>query len=104
MNWCVWRQDETPKPSLTKIARINDQANALLNPPRPLTKPLPEDLLAVLKTMNNFILRHRISDIPDSVRTAFAKAAEEETFSMANREVIGRPQTLFLVSHELGDV
>jgi hypothetical protein len=63
---------------------MTDQANAAieLKNARPLY-PLPDDLLATLVTPNDFNLHHRVSDIPDSVRTAFAKAAEEETFSMA---------------------
>jgi hypothetical protein len=90
--------DEAPKFSLTKIASMNHEADAVLNPPRAVPHPLPpDDLLATLKTPNNFILHHRVSDIPDSVRTAFAKAAEEDTFSMAD------PQGVWNASDVLSD-
>lgn len=82
VNWYVRgaRQDAQ---ALTKIAGMNDQADAALNPVQPLPKTLPDDLLAALKRSNAFTLRYKVSDIPDSVRTAFAKAAAEQAFSMA---------------------
>ena len=83
VNWYVRGQDKTLNPSLTKIAGMNDQADAVLNPARPLPKTLPDDLLTALNRSNEFTLRYKVSDIPDSVRTAFAKAAEEVAFSMA---------------------
>jgi hypothetical protein len=41
-------------------------------------------LRAALRTPSDFALYRSVSDIPDSVRTAFTKAAQEETFSMAD--------------------
>jgi hypothetical protein len=84
VKWYTGRQDEALKPSPTKIAIMTDQANAAieLKNARPLY-PLQDDLLAAINMPNDFALHYRVSDIPDSVRTSFAKAAEEETFSMA---------------------
>jgi hypothetical protein len=62
-----------------------DLANAAVEAKsaRPLY-PLQDDLRAALRTPSDFTLHRSVSDVPDSVRTAFAKAAQEETFSMAD--------------------
>lgn len=63
--------------SRTAVAGANDAARHLPAAP-------PADLLAALKTPNSFNLRHSVSEIAPEVRTAFARAAGEQNFSMAD--------------------
>lgn len=43
----------------------------------------PADLLRALERPGDFRISHKVSDIPESVRTAFAKAAKLDKFEMA---------------------
>jgi hypothetical protein len=64
---------------------MTDQANATAEnkDTRPRLSSLPDDLHSALATPGSFSLHHSVSDITDFVRSAFAKAASEEAFSMA---------------------
>jgi len=89
LRWYVARKDEALSPSPAAIASMIDMANATVaSKDVRHVYHLEDDLKAVLNTPSYFALHHRVSDIPRSVRTAFAKAVEEPTFSMAD---VGSP-------------
>jgi hypothetical protein len=45
---------------------------------------LPDELISALAQPNNFRVYRSVANIPDSVRSAFAKAADENSFLMAD--------------------
>jgi hypothetical protein len=68
VTWYVRRQDATIQ---SPMAILNQLSTVQLSSDRPSPEPLPADLLSALRTPNDFQVRHRVSDIPDSVRVAF---------------------------------
>lgn len=66
-----------------KTTAVTDEQPSLLD----LKVVAPNDLILALESPENFRIMHRVSDIPESVRTAFGKAIQEsgrnEKFSMA---------------------
>jgi hypothetical protein len=76
--WFVGRQEVQPSSII-----VTPPGTAQSDDDRPRRYPLPADLLLALQTPNDFQIRHRISDIPGSVRVAFARAAHLDGFSMA---------------------
>src|SRR5580693_2094247 len=76
LTWYVGRQDQALRPSPSAIAKMIDLANTAVDAKNVRhTYVLQDDLKAALSTPSDFTLNHRVSDVPDSVRTAFAKAA-----------------------------
>jgi len=73
----VRRQEVQPLIILTQPSTVESSDD------RPRPHPLPGDLLLALQTSDDFQMLHKISEIPVSVRVAFAKAAHLDTFSMA---------------------
>ena len=45
---------------------------------------MPDELISALAQPNNFRVYRSVANIPDSVRSAFAKAADENSFLMAD--------------------
>jgi hypothetical protein len=81
LDWYLKRVDDNLKKRIETLVVADDQ-------PSPQVKvAFPEDLLSVLQTPEMFRVTRRVSDIPDSVKGAFAKATQkltgEDVFSMA---------------------
>ena len=81
-NWYLRRSDEKLKEKWVSLAPAYDQ------PTLPEVKvAIPKDLRSDLEAPDRFQITYRVSDIPDSVKAAFAKATEKSTqepvFSMA---------------------
>ena len=78
--WYVRRQETMVSPAVI----VNPlRAAPSATEERPRSESLPADLLSALESPNDFRLRHKVADIPDAVRAAFARAAHMDTFSMA---------------------
>ena len=45
---------------------------------------MPNELISALAEPSNFRVYRSVANVPDSVRLAFAKAADEERFSMSD--------------------
>ena len=81
-NWYLTRDDDKLKKQLQTLTVADDQTSVL-----GAKVAIPEDLLSALETADRFRVRYRVSDIPNAVKIAFAKATqkstEEDVFSMA---------------------
>src|ERR1700735_16804 len=81
-DWYLKRGDDKLRKQLETLVVGDDEAG-----PLELKVAFPEDLVPVLQTPEGFRVTHRVSDIPDSVKSAFAKATQkssgEDVFSMA---------------------
>jgi len=81
-NWYLERSDDKLKKEWATPAFAGDQPSLL-----DVRVPTPKHLLSALETPERFRVTYRVSDIPDSVKTAFAEAiqrsTQEEVFSMA---------------------
>jgi hypothetical protein len=84
VNWYVGQEDASLKPTSAKIANMTDEANLVLEAKNAVPLyPLPDDLRAALRTPSDFQVHHKVGDIPESVRMAFAQIVPENAFSMA---------------------
>lgn len=81
-NWYLKRGDDRLKKQL-KMSTVADNRPSVLE----AKVATPEELLSALETPDRFRVTYRVSDIPNSVKIAFAKANHESTredvFSMA---------------------
>lgn len=84
-DWKLRHLDDAAKPSPEKLEELHEHANAVQEQAerRPFN-PLPYDLMEALSLPGQFTLYHKVADIPQAVRVAFAEAAGEESFSMAD--------------------
>lgn len=51
---------------------------------QPRDYPLPNELVSALVELNDFRVYRSVANVPDVVRSAFANAADEKSFSMAD--------------------
>ncbi len=81
-NLYLKRLDDKLKKQVEMLAVADDQPSLL-----EVKVAIPEDLRSVIETPDRFRAMYRVSDIPDSVKIAFAKATQkstqEDAFSMA---------------------
>jgi hypothetical protein len=81
-NWYLKRHDDKLMKQREMFTAADDQPSLL-----EVKVATPEDLLSVLETPERFRVMCRVSDIPNSVKIAFAKATQkstqEDVFSMA---------------------
>ncbi len=81
-NWYLRRNDGKLRKQLDMLTVADDQPSLL-----EVKVATPKDLLSVLETPDRFRIMYRVSDIPNSVKIAFAKATQkstqEDVFSMA---------------------
>ncbi len=81
-NWYLKRNDDKLKKQLAMLSVADDQPSIL-----EVKVATPEVLLSVLETPEKFRIMHRVADIPNSVKIAFARATQKSTqedeFSMA---------------------
>jgi hypothetical protein len=81
-NWFLRRDDRKLKKPLENLTVADDQPSLL-----EVKVAAPEDLLSTLETPDRFRITYRVSDIPNSVKIAFAQATQrsthEEAFLMA---------------------
>jgi hypothetical protein len=83
LDWYLRRDDDNLQKQIKMMLPVSDD-----QPSRPEVKvSLPEDLLSILGTPGRFRVMRRVSDIPSSVKIAFAeatsKSSQEDVFSMA---------------------
>jgi hypothetical protein len=90
VDWRLRRLDE---------ALQNQVAEAPIQPDQPPDYPPPGDLFSAVLKSGDFRVYRSVADVPGSVRSAFAKAARENSFSMADpngrweaTDVISDPQ------------
>jgi hypothetical protein len=80
--WHLKRSDDKLKSELKTLVVVDDQPS-----PLEVRVAFPDDLLPVLQTPAKFRVTHQVADIPDSVKSAFAKetqkSSNEDGFSMA---------------------
>jgi hypothetical protein len=85
IDWRLRQLDEAARPSAAKLGELLDQASATqAQTDQPRQYPLPDDLIRALSNPSQFRLYRKVTNVPEAVRSAFAKAADEETFSMAD--------------------
>lgn len=81
-NWYLKRDDDKFKKELELLTVTDDQPGIL-----EVKVAFPRDLLLALDTPEKFRITYRVSDIPNSVKAAFAEATkrstQEDVFSMA---------------------
>lgn len=85
IDWRLRHLDEASKPTVAKLQEQLDEANAAqtqLDQTRRYR--LSDDLKSALHIPSQFVQYHKVADVPQPVRLAFAKAAEEENFFMAD--------------------
>lgn len=83
--WRLRELDEALTPSAAKLKSLQDDANAAQSQADQLHEyPLPNELISALAEPSNFLVYRSVANVPDSVRSAFAKAADEERFAMAD--------------------
>lgn len=84
-DWRLQRLDEAVEPSRAKLDKWVDQANATrAKADQQREYPFPHDLVDALAKPSEFHLSRKMADVPVSVRSAFAKAAGEASFLMAD--------------------
>jgi hypothetical protein len=85
VDWRLHSLDEMLRPSTAKLQSLQDQANAVQVQADQLHDyPLPDELISALVKPSNFRVYRSVTNVPDSVRSAFAKAADEKSFSIAD--------------------
>jgi len=85
IRWRLEQLDEIRKASLAELQSLQDQAHAAqLQADRLPDYPLPKELKSAVNKPGDFRLYRSVAHIPDSVQSAFAKAAHEKAFSMAD--------------------
>ena len=81
-NWYLKEYDDRLKKQVGMLTVADDQPSLLS-----VKVATPEDLLSALDTPERFRVTYRVSDIPDTVKIAFAKVTQDPTeegvFSMA---------------------
>ena len=81
-DWHLKRADDQLKKQLKSLTAADDRPSL-----HEVKVPTPEDLLFALETPDRFRVTYRVSDIPNGVKLAFAKATQnstqEDAFSMA---------------------
>jgi hypothetical protein len=81
-NWYLKRDEDKLTKQLEKLTAADDQPSVV-----ELKVATPEDLISALETADRFRVAYRVSDIPNAVKIAFAKATQKSTeegvFSMA---------------------
>lgn len=83
--WRLRQFDEALTPSAAKLKSLQDEANAAQGQASQLHDyPLPDELINALAKSSNFRVYRSVANVPDSVRSAFAKAADENSFLMAD--------------------
>ena len=83
--WRLRQFDEALTPSAAKLKSLQDDANAAQGQASQLHDyPLPDELINALAKSSNFRVYRSVANVPDSVRSAFAKAADENSFLMAD--------------------
>jgi hypothetical protein len=84
IDWRLRQFDEATRPSAAKLGELLDQANAAqAQADQPRRYPLPDDLTRALSKPSQFSLYRKVASVPEAVGLAFAKAADEGSFSMA---------------------
>jgi hypothetical protein len=85
IHWRLRQLDVGVRPTTAKLESLQDQDNAAQMKADQLREyPLPDELVSALVKPRNFRVCRSVADVPDSVRSAFAKAADEKNFSMAD--------------------
>jgi len=83
--WWLRQRDEALRPTTAKLESLQAAANAAQSKADQLHEYLlPDELTIALAQPNNFRVYRTVANIPDSVRSAFAKAADENSFLMAD--------------------
>ena len=83
--WRLRQRDEALRPTTAKLESLQAVANAAQSKADQLHEYLlPDELTSALAQPNNFRVYRTLANIPDSVRSAFAKAADENSFLMAD--------------------
>lgn len=79
------RLDEALRPTAAKLESLQAEANAAQSKADQLPEyPLTQELINAFAHPDNFRVHRSVADIPNSVRSAFAKAANEVDFLMAD--------------------
>jgi hypothetical protein len=73
-NWYLKRDDDKLKKQLEMLTVLDNRPSLL-----EVKVAFPEDLLPVLRTPDRFRVMYRVSDMPNSVKIAFAKAIQKST-------------------------
>jgi hypothetical protein len=85
IEWRLRQLDEAVRPSEAKLRESLDQTNpAQDEADQPRHYPLSDDVSRALSNPGKFVLYRKVADVPKAVRLAFAQAAHEESFSMAD--------------------
>jgi hypothetical protein len=85
MNWRLLQLDEALEPSTTRLQDMRDHANATeAEANRPREYALPDQSITALTNASDFRVYRTVAKVPDSVRSAFANAAHQESFLMAD--------------------
>jgi hypothetical protein len=85
IDWRLRQLDQGARLSAGKLGELLDQANATqAQADEPRQYPLPDDLTRALSNPSQFSVYRTVTNVPEVVRSAFAKAADEESFSMAD--------------------
>ncbi len=83
--WRLRRLDEELRPTAAKLESLQAEANAAQSKAEQFHEyPLTPALISALAQPDNFRVHGSVADIPNSVRSAFAKAADESDFLMAD--------------------
>jgi cell division protein FtsB len=83
--WRLRQLDEALRPTTAKLENLQAEANVAQSKAHQLHEyMLPDELISALAQPNTFRVYRSVANIPDSVRSAFAKAADENSFLMAD--------------------
>ncbi len=86
--WRLRRLDEALRPTAARLESLQVEANAAQSKADQLPEyPLTQELINAFAHPDNFCVHRSVADIPNSVRSAFAKAASEVDFLMADPNV-----------------
>jgi len=77
--WRLRQLDEALRPTTAKLATA-----AQIKADRLHEYPLPDELINALVKPSNFRVYRSVANVPDPVRSSFAKAADENSFLMAD--------------------
>jgi hypothetical protein len=83
--WRLRRFDEALRPTAAKLESLQAEANAAQSKADQLPEyPLTQELINAFAHPDNFRVHRSVAHIPNSVRSAFAKATNEVDFLMAD--------------------
>ena len=83
--WRLRRLDEALRATASKLESLQAEANAVQSKAHQLPEyPLTHELINAFAHPDNFRVYRSVADIPNPVRSAFAKAANEVDFIMAD--------------------